>query len=161
MTQSDIMKKHFLSKVSNKSTHKRLRTEACTPNRYESYKRNESVHHETVVNASNSRESFQAPDRLAYKIYKYKNQFFNADRHKQPLPRSSYNRQYLVYGVSPETEIVPRDHQFMGRSNSSKMFNSCYRDSFGPKNVEKMNIKELDAYKDKIKYFIVNLEIYR
>lgn len=50
------------------------------------------------------------PDSQAYDIYKYKNVFFNADRHKQPLPRSSYNREYLVYETGKEFAITPKNN---------------------------------------------------
>jgi len=39
----------------------------------------------------------------------------------------------------------------MGRSSSANMFRSSYRDSFGPKHITKLNIRDLDACKDKIK----------
>lgn len=39
----------------------------------------------------------------------------------------------------------------MSRSTSANMFQSSYRESFVPKTVARINIKELDAFKNKIK----------
>ena len=50
----------------------------------------------SIINSTINKQAFKTPELAAYKIYKHKNVFFNADRHRQPLPRSSYNREYLV-----------------------------------------------------------------
>jgi aminoglycoside phosphotransferase len=42
----------------------------------------------------------------------------------------------------------------MARSSSANIFRSSYRDSFVPKTTTRVNIRELDACKDKIKYTI-------
>lgn len=92
-----------------------------------------------MVNSSTNQVDFRKPDRTAYDIYRYKNSFFNADRHKQPLPRSSYNREYLLYGVAPEEPTLPVDNEFM--KGSVPEFNSSYRANFSAKRVERIDIR--------------------
>ena len=48
----------------------------------------------------------------------------------------------------------------MSRSTSANMFNSSYKNSFGPKATSRINIKELDACRNKIKYLIFYIELY-
>jgi hypothetical protein len=66
-----------------------------------------------VIVSSLQQGDFVRPDATAYDIYKHRNVFFNADRHKQPLPRSSYNREYLIQAVGCEKAIVPKENEFL------------------------------------------------
>lgn len=82
-----------MAKIANRSKHSRLKTDIygnqsrLSINRY-----SPTPHRSSVINCSTTQQVFKAPEAGAYKIYKYNNLFFNADRHRQPLPRSSYNR---------------------------------------------------------------------
>lgn len=118
----------------------------------------ESALKSAVINSTITRDVYQAPEQSAYNIYRYTNTFFNADRHKQPLPRSSYNREFLVNPKSQDKMIVPKDNEFMGKTNSAKFLNSSYRLDFSPKKAEKINCKDLDACKNKIKYDFPNFK---
>lgn len=70
----------------------------------------------------------------------------------QPLPRSSYNRDFLTYGaVQNLSACKPTENECLKAASSAKIMNSSYRSNFVPKKVEKINIKELDACRDKIK----------
>jgi hypothetical protein len=70
----------------------------------------------------------------------------------QPLPRSSYNRDFLIYGaVVNETAYKPSENECLKVASSAKIMNSLYKTNFGPKKAEKFNLKDLDACRDKIK----------
>lgn len=70
----------------------------------------------------------------------------------QPLPRSSYNRDFLSYGaVKNLSACKPSENECLKAASSAKIMNSSYRSNFIPKKVERINIKELDACRDKIK----------
>ena len=80
-----------------------------------------------MVNSSLSKQIYQPPEKSAYKIYKYSNKFFNADRHKQPLPRSSYNREYLVNPPSVNERYKPKDTNVLGKTASDRFLDSSYQ----------------------------------
>ena len=86
------MKSYYLAKLTQRGKRQRHRTEVCTPARMVSSKLEEKYSREAVVRGSEATNKFKAPEVNAYKIYKYKNTFFNADRHKQPIGRSTYGR---------------------------------------------------------------------
>ena len=144
------MRKHLLSRIANKANIRGLKTEHISNNSQLSY-RDSDHKKEVIVNTSINQESFRSPTPPAYNIYRYKQEHFNADRHRQPLPRSSYNRDFLQYDQIKESGIIPRENMIMGRSSSANVFRSSYRDSFGPKRTTIVNFRELDACKDKIK----------
>lgn len=151
------MKRFYLAKLT-KSRHIRHNTDHYTPARKLSVTRYcESALKSPIVESSIARQTYKAPEQTAYNIYRYNNRFFNADRHKQPLPRSSYNREFLVNPSSKDNMIVPVDNEFMGRTHSAKFLNSSYRLEFSPKKVEKFDCKQLDACKNKIKYIYFDL----
>lgn len=146
-----IIKKMYLAKLT-KSRHTRHNTQAYTPARKLSVTRYcDTALRSPIVDSSINKQVYKAPDQAAYNIYRYTNRFFNADRHKQPLPRSSYNREFLVNPKSKDKMIIPLDNQFMGRTHSAKFLNSSYRLEFSPKKVEKFDCKQLDACRNKIK----------
>lgn len=151
MAEGDIMRKHLLSRIANKAKTRRLKTEAnpCKKSQY-SYRGSETSR-QVVVNTSVNQECFRTPAAPAYQIYRHRQELFNADRLRQPLPRSSYRRDFLLYDQVPEGGIVPTGNVIMGRSSSAHMFHSSYRESFGPKCTSRVNIRDLDACKDKIK----------
>ncbi len=152
MAEGDIVRKHFQAHLANKMKSRRLKTDPAEQSIKISYKDTEPCR-DVVVNTSMNQESFRSPTSPAYKIKRYRAEHFNPDRHRQPLPRSSYNRDFLLYEQPPESGIIPTDNVIMGRSSSANIFRSSYRDSFGPKRTNRVNIKELDACKDKIKYY--------
>jgi hypothetical protein len=87
------MKNYYLAKLTQRGRRDRHKTEIHSPASQLTLNRFCDTNlRSTVVNSSLSKQTFKAPDRQAYNIFKYTNTFFNADRHKQPLPRSSYNR---------------------------------------------------------------------
>jgi hypothetical protein len=70
----------------------------------------------------------------------------------QPLPRSSYNRDFLTYGaVQNMSACRPIENECLKAASSAKIMNSSYKSNFIAKKAEKINIKELDACRDKIK----------
>jgi hypothetical protein len=145
------MKKYLLSRISNQSKIRRLKTESFANQSHQYSYRDIDVCKQAIVNTSYHQDSFRTPEKRAYDIYKHKQEHFNAGRDRQPLPRSSYNREYLIYDQVQESEILPINNVILSRSSSANMFNSSYRDSFGPKRTSRVNIKELDAFKNKIK----------
>jgi len=60
----------------------------------------------------------------------YKQLYFNADRHKQPLPRSSYNRDFLIYDLIPDKEMKPIDNAIIAKSMSHTIMRTSYQDAF-------------------------------
>ena len=70
----------------------------------------------------------------------------------QPLPRSSYDRDFLTYGTLPKFSYRQDSSNIMpgGRASLDK---SCYRADFTAKQPDRVNFKELDCFKDKFKYF--------
>ena len=150
MSEAEIVKKYYLSKLTSKK--QRHKTEHAVPaKRVEVNRYCDSAMRTPVVNSSVSKQIYKVPEKQAYKIYRYNNTFFNADRHKQPLPRSSYNREYLVNPPSHNQRYKPKDTNVLGRTASDKFINSSYQADFNRKTVDNTNYKELDAYQNKIK----------
>jgi hypothetical protein len=142
-----------MAKVSNRGKHRRFNTDISTTNsRLSMHRYNQTPIRTSIISTSINKQTFRTPALAAYKIYKHQNTFFNADRHRQPLPRSSYNREYLVCPQSADKKVLPIDNEFIGKTSSPNLMQTSYRESFQPKEAEKVNLKELDACKDKIKY---------
>lgn len=77
---------------------------------------------------STNRTAFQKPNKQAYKLEKRGNGFFSSDRHKQPLPRSSYSRDFLNYrGLSPFPSSKPIDNAISSNLTSNNMKTSYKR----------------------------------
>ena len=145
-----------MSKLTHRSRYhqkqQRHKTQTSVPI-YKKSPTHQTPHSNTpVINSSVAKQIYRAPERSAYKIFKYNNTFFNADRHKQPLPRSSYNREYLINPPSLNQRYLPRDNNvMMGKTASDRFLHSSYQADFKNKQADKINYKELDAYQNKIK----------
>lgn len=102
-----MMKNYYFSKVSR------------TPTRQYNYSafgkiedkrtKTQSVKNiESMVKTSESHQSYKKPDINAYKLSRYTNRFFSVDKRMQPLPRTSYGRDYLIYrGYTPVPSSKP------------------------------------------------------
>jgi hypothetical protein len=78
--------------------------------------------------------------------------FFDPNKMMQPLPRSSYNRDFLDYGARPNIEsFKPIGLAGIKSSISTKLMNSSYQSNFVLKKAERINHKDLDACRDKFK----------
>lgn len=66
------------------------------------------------------------------------------------MPRSTYKREYLKYNVMPKCNYKNIDNNIL-KSSSGILPKSSYKESYTPKKLEHINIKELDCYKDKFK----------
>jgi hypothetical protein len=124
------MKKHYLSRLTNPS-HRRYKTLETKRTEAPSYMhRTDYARNESIVHNSTNQQDFQKPNRSAYKIYKHYGGFYDGDKHRQPLPRSSYNREYLVYGVAPSAPFKPAESSNIRGYSSSKVLDSSYRSDF-------------------------------
>jgi hypothetical protein len=47
----------------------------------------------------------------SYYITPHKDNFYNSNTLTQPFPRSTYNREYLVYGTLPKNLITVKSNQ--------------------------------------------------
>lgn len=54
-----------------------------------------------MISTSKYQDSFEGPDKDAYNLTKKVPHFFDPNKLMQPLPRSSYNRDFLDYGARP------------------------------------------------------------
>ena len=60
----------------------------------------------------------------------------------QPLPRSSYNRDFLDYGARPNMEsFKPIESAGIKSAISTKLMNSSYQSNFVLKKAERINHK--------------------
>ena len=98
--------------------------------------------------------SYKAPKKEDYPKRKKPEEYLCSH---QPLPRSTYGREFLTYGNLPKfnykqgcSQIVP--------SGSKKPQKSSYETDFTAKKPDLTNFRELDCYKDKFKYFANNPE---
>lgn len=104
--------------------------------------KNPEIRHESLISTSNNQDSYHKPERSAYNIEKPGYYNYNPDRHMQPLPRSSYNRDFLVYGaIRNPSSCKPVESESIKPASSAKLMNSSYKLSFGPKKAEKINTK--------------------
>lgn len=98
---------------------------------------------------STSKQFFTRPDRSAYVDLRDRSKKFVSNN--QPLPRSSYNTEFLNYGALPVFKCKPES---TNHAVSKLHFTtSNYTDAFKTKKIElkQINYKDLDAYRDKIR----------
>lgn len=90
--QSEILKKYYFSKIAHSP--KTARTTSLNVIESNSYNPEETAWKPKVslIKTTANRDAFKRPDPHAYKIYQHYKGFFNADKHLQPLPRTSYGR---------------------------------------------------------------------
>lgn len=74
----------------------------------------------------------------------------------QPLPRSSYRRDYLVLKSLPDEKIVNRDHSPYYPQHKTRV-GSIYGQDYKSIRAETINHRELDAFRNKIKYPPIHL----
>jgi hypothetical protein len=98
---------------------------------------------------STSKYCYTKPSQVAYQTSKSSMNPFIANR--QPLPRSSYDREYLNYGTLPMFNYKPHDSKHASSKMNVKTSN--YQDAFKEKQIElkQINYKDLDCVKDKLK----------
>jgi hypothetical protein len=68
----------------------------------------------------------------------------------QPLPRSSYKRDYLYLKSQPDEKIVNRDHSPYFPSSKARV-GSTYGQDYRKLKTETIDHRELDAFRDKIR----------
>ncbi len=68
----------------------------------------------------------------------------------QPLPRSSYKRDFLVLKSQPDQKIVNRDHSPYYPASKARV-GSTYGQDYRKLKTETIDHRELDAFRDKIR----------
>jgi hypothetical protein len=94
------------------------------------------------------KSSYKSPHKSDYESYRYRQKF--TPLNLQPLPRSSYKRDFLYLKSLPEEKIVNRDHYPYCPANKLRV-GSIYGQDYKNTIAESINHRELDAYKNKIK----------
>lgn len=126
--EGQILKKYYFSKLSKKSPKVKnaLHTIGVIDRKIEERPIRKK---EFFIRTTENRSSFQKPEQEAYKIYKQQNRFFNSGRRNQPLPRSSYSREFLDFnsGVHRFPISKPRDSSLMKGYDSAKSLKSMYQ----------------------------------
>jgi hypothetical protein len=122
------MKKYYLSKIGNPN-HKRVKTTVPSLRDVTDLsKRTDWRKRQKVVSSfTNNQQFYLKPERSAYNRFRHRSSYYNSEKHKQPLPRSSYKREYLVYGLSPVFASRPVERDNMRSHSSCKVLNTSYQ----------------------------------
>lgn len=87
------MKKYYLSKI-GKSAIRRYKTISSSSRDQVAFAIKADEHKKnTIISLStNNQQFYRRPERSAYNKARHMSSFYDCDKHKQPLPRSSYKR---------------------------------------------------------------------
>lgn len=155
-TESEILKKYFFA-ISAINQRKKFSTEKV---RFKTYSNsrldefNSSPQKKPVSNESENKMTYKAPKPDEYETYRYKRKEYSANL--QPLPRSSYNREFLTYNAKKQNISCRNmdNHSFFNRTRD---IGTTYNKDYSSQKTKLVDYRELDSYRDKFKYIILNI----